>query len=132
MIGMTEPPDVDALEASFSGGRATLGQRVDATRAQVARTAEPPRRAQPGPPPPAEGTWVWVRQPEDRGVLLCRVVRWERTASGAWALRVDLPIWAGFRVPGGYEVDGSHHLQIAPTHALIEIPGQDYSRIPRL
>ncbi|WP_424642337.1 hypothetical protein [Embleya sp. AB8] len=126
---MRNSRDVDELEASFSGGRASLAERVDATRASAARAAAVEVAA--GPLPPSEGTWIWVRQPEDRGVLLCRVLRWERTASGAWALRVDLPVWAGYGVPGGYEIDGAHHLQIAPTHALIEIPGQDYSRVPR-
>ncbi|WP_272924041.1 hypothetical protein [Streptomyces sp. SID3343] len=40
-------------------------------------------------------------------------------------------MWAGYGVPGGHEIDAAQGWQIAPTHALIKIPGQDYRRLPR-
>jgi hypothetical protein len=108
-----------AVGALFSGGRRTLGARVDATRAHAAaaRDAAAVLEAGPadapgsmpaaGPPPPGDdpGPWIWVRHPQERGIALCRAVAWVRTASGAWGLRVDLPIWVGCSVPGGFEID---------------------------
>ncbi|WP_406291527.1 hypothetical protein [Embleya sp. NBC_00896] len=149
---MDESVDLDALEARFSGGRPSLAERVEATRARAAREAAPagidggaagedaapePRESPPlpgvvGPPPPDEpGPWIWVRQPLERGLLVCRAVQWERAVSGEWGLRVDVPLWSGYAVPGGMEWDWSQAFQIAPAHALIEVPGQDYRRVPR-
>jgi len=124
---------LDALEATFAGGRASLAERVEATRAAAARAAGPADSAAVSEEPavPAEGVWVRVRQPEDRGVLLCRAIGWERAASGGWAMRVDLPVWTGIAVPGGFEIDSTQMFQLVPAEALITIPEQDYSRLPR-
>jgi len=121
---------LDALEATFAGGRASLAERVEATRAAAARAMEPAAVPE-EPVVPAEGVWVRVRQPEDRGVLLCRAIGWERAASGGWAMRVDLPVWTGIAVPGGFEIDSAQIFQLVPAEALITIPGQDYPRLSR-
>ena len=132
---------LDALERTFSGGRPGLGERVAATRARAAAanapatpdatpTPEPPVQG-PAPPEGEDGPWVWIRHPQGRGVALCRAVEWVRTASGAWALRVDLPVWASHSVPGGVEVGDAQAFQLAPTDAVITIPGQDYRTLSR-
>jgi len=131
---------LDALERGFSGGRPGLAERVAATRARAAAntlaTPDPtpaPESPAPGPAPPEgeDGPWVWVRHPQGRGIALCRAVEWVRTVSGAWALRVDLPVWASHSVPGGVEVGDAQAFQLAPTDAVITIPGQDYRTLSR-
>lgn len=124
-----------AYEA-FTGARPSFGERVDATRQSAADDAEHVTEPDPlpWPPLPGDGPWVYVRLPDDAGVIRARPIAWTRTSTGQWALRITAPLWvllASWSGDGGTEATAAEEGQYVPAEYVIQIDGQDYSRIDR-